>query len=73
MAQAVNNPPAMQETQVRSLDQKDPLEKGIATQSTMPGEFHGQRILADYSPWGRKGLDTTKGLTLSHYFYHGLQ
>ena len=26
----------------------------------LPGEFHGQRSLAGYSPWGRKALDTTK-------------
>ena len=31
MAQKVKNLPAMQETQVRSLGQKDPLEEGIAT------------------------------------------
>ena len=24
------------------------------------GEFHGQRSLADYSPWGLKELDTTE-------------
>ena len=29
MAQTVKNPPAMQETWVRSLGQKDPLEKGM--------------------------------------------
>ena len=31
MAQLVKNLPAMQETQVLSLDQEDPLEKEIAT------------------------------------------
>ena len=25
----------------------------------LPGESHGQRNLAGYSPWGRKELDTT--------------
>ena len=25
----------------------------------LPGESHGQRILAGYSPWGRKELDMT--------------
>ena len=30
----VNNPPAMQETQVQSLGQEDPLEKGMATHSS---------------------------------------
>ena len=27
------------------------------------GKFHGQRILADYGPWGHKESDTTKQLT----------
>ena len=35
MAQMVKNPPAMQETQVRSLGQDDPLEKGMATHSSI--------------------------------------
>ena len=25
----------------------------------LPGEFHGQRRLVGYSPWGHKELDTT--------------
>ena len=29
----------------------------------LPGEFHGQRSLACYSPWGRKELDKTEQLT----------
>ena len=29
----------------------------------MPGEFHGQRSLAGYSPWSHKESDTTKQLT----------
>ena len=33
MAQIVKNLPAMQETQVQSLDWEDPLEKEIATHS----------------------------------------
>ena len=35
VAQMVKNLPAMQETQVRSQDGKDPLEKEMATHSTM--------------------------------------
>ena len=38
MAQWVKNPPAIQETQemqVRSLDQEDPLEKEMATRSSI--------------------------------------
>ena len=29
------NPPSMQETQVRFLDQEDPLEEGMATHSSI--------------------------------------
>ena len=35
MAQVVKNLPAMQETWVQSLGQEDPLEKGIATHSSI--------------------------------------
>ena len=31
----------------------------------LPGEFHGQRRLAGYSPWGHKESDMTEQLTLS--------
>ena len=37
----------------------------------LPGESHGQRSLAGYSPWGHKESDTTEQLTLSlSYFVH---
>ena len=42
VAQTVKNLPAMQETQVRSLGWEDPLEKGMATYSS---------ILAWRIPW----------------------
>ena len=35
MAQTVKNLPAMQETRVRSLGWEDPLEKGVATHSSI--------------------------------------
>ena len=35
-AQTGKNLPAMQETQVQSLGQEDPLEKGMATNSSLP-------------------------------------
>ena len=35
MAQTIKNLPAMQETQVRSLGQEDPLERGMATYSSI--------------------------------------
>ena len=42
MAQAVKTPPAMWETQIWSLGQEDPLEKGMATHSS---------ILVGEIPW----------------------
>ena len=64
MAQLVKNPPAMQETQVRSLGREDPLEGGMATHSSilawrMPWteEPHGlqsiglQRVEHDHKEW----------------------
>ena len=42
MAQTVKNLPVMQETQVQSLGQQNPLMKGMATHSS---------ILAWRSPW----------------------
>ena len=41
IAQLVKNPPAMQETLVRSLDWEDPLEKGQATHYSILGLFCG--------------------------------
>ena len=42
MAQMLKDLPAVQETRVQSLDQEDPLEKGMATHSS---------ILAWKIPW----------------------
>ena len=47
----VKNLPAKQETWVQSLGWEDPLEKEMATHSSiLVWEIHGQRILAGYSP-----------------------
>ena len=57
MTQMVKNLPAIQEIQVRFLSQEDPLEKGMAIHSSpvfLPGEFHGQKSLVGYCPWGHK-------------------
>ena len=55
MAQMVKNLPAMQETRVRFLGWEDPLEKKwLPTPVFLPGEFHRQRSLEGYSPWGSK-------------------
>ena len=57
----VKNLPAMQEIQVQSLGQEDPLEKEVqSTSMFLPGKSHGQRSLVGYSPWGPKELDTTE-------------
>ena len=37
----------------------------LPTPVFLPGELHGQRSLAGYSPWGQKELDTTERITLS--------
>ena len=59
MAQTVKNLPAMQDTEVRSLGQNDPLEEDIASHSSsLAGKLHGQWILAGYNPWGLKESDT---------------
>ena len=51
----------MQETRVQSQGQEDPLEKGMATHSSiLPGEFQGQRGQAGYGPRGCKETDMTK-------------
>ena len=42
MAQIVKNPPAMQETRIQPLGWEDPVEKGMATHSS---------ILAWEIPW----------------------
>ena len=49
----------MQEMQIQSLGQEDPLEEEMATHSSvLAWETHGQRSLAGYSPWGpRVGQD----------------
>ena len=48
----------MQETWVQTLGLEDPLEKGMQpTPVFLPGESHGQRSLAGYSPQGCKELD----------------
>ena len=59
VAQMVMNLPAMQKTQVQSLGQKDPLEKGMATHSS---------ILAWRIPWIEEpgGLQSTGSQRVRH-------
>ena len=63
MVLVVKNHLPMQETeemQVRSLVWEDPLEEGIPTPVFLPGESHGLRNLAGYSPQSHKESDTSE-------------
>ena len=62
VAQKVKNPSTMQ---VCCLGWEDPLEKGMATHSSiLAGRTPvNKRSLANYSPWGGKKLDTTEQLS----------
>ena len=59
MVQKVTNLPAMQETQVQSLDWEDPLEKGMTTHSS---------ILVWSIPWTEEpgGLQSMGSQTVGH-------
>ena len=57
MAQMVKNLPALQETRVQSLGQEDPLEKGMAANSS---------ILAWRIPWtGEPGRASVWGVAVN--------
>ena len=61
VGQTIKNLPATQETQVWSLRQEDPLEKGVATRSGILA----WRIQWTEEPWDRKESGTTERLTVS--------
>ena len=61
VAQTVKNLPTRWEPWVQSLGWKDPLEKEMATHSSiLAWRTHGQRSLAGYSLWGHRESDTTE-------------
>ena len=61
MVQTVRNLHAMQETRVHPLGQEDPLEKEMATHSSiLPWRINGQKSLEGYSPDDCKELDITE-------------
>ena len=64
MVQMVKNLPAMQETQVLSLGQEDPMEKGMATHCSILA--WGIPRSVGYSPWGHK--DWTRLTVYIFYF-----
>ena len=54
----------MQETQVQPLGQKDPLEKGMTTHSSiLAWRIPWAEKPGDYSPWGHEKSDMTEQLT----------
>ena len=66
VAQTVKSLPAMQETRFDPWVGKIPSRrKCLFIPVFLPGEFHGQRSLAGYSPGGCKESDTTEWLILS--------
>ena len=72
MTQTVKNLPAMQEIRVQSLGWEDPLEKGMATDSSiLAWRVPWTEELAGYSSCGRKELDTTERLTDTQARRHG--
>ena len=65
MAQFVKSLPAVPETQVQYLGQKDPLEKEMATHfSIHPWRIPWTEEPAGYSPCSHKESDRPEGLTL---------
>ena len=62
---SVNPLSTVWETWVQSLGGEDPLEKEMATHSSiLAWRIHGQRSLVGYSPRGRKESDMTERLHL---------
>ena len=61
VAQLVKNPPAMQETWVRSLGWEDPLKEETGTHSSVLA-WRIPWSLAGYRPWDHKGLNMTEQL-----------
>ena len=57
----VKNQSATRETQAPSLGQEEPLEKEMATHSSiLAWRIPWTEELVGYSPWGHKELDVTK-------------
>ena len=56
--------PAMQEIQIRSLGREEPLEKKVATLSSiLAGKSPRTEEPGGYSPWGHKESDRTEWLS----------
>ena len=44
----------------------------LSISAFLPGEFHGQRSVAGYSPWGGKQSDVIEWLMLFFFFWWGI-
>jgi len=71
VAQTVKNLPIMQEIWVWSLGQEDPLEKGMATHSSILAWRipWTERSLVGYGPWGRR-VGHNEWLSLTHSIFN---
>ena len=70
MSQTVKNVATVQETWVLFLVGKIPWRRDWLPPAVfLTGEFHGQKGLAGYSPWGWKEVDTTEQLIRSVPFF----
>ena len=68
VTQSVKKLPAMRETQVQFLGQEDPLEKEMATDSSILGESQGQSSLGRLQSMGSQESDMTQ--QLNHHQNH---
>ena len=67
VAQMVKNLRTIQETQVGSLGQEDPLEEEMVPQSSiLAWRIPWTEESGGHNPWGRKESDTTEQLTHTH-------
>ena len=67
VAKTIKNLPAMPETWVWSLGWEDPLEMGIATNSSiLAWRIPWTEVPGNYSSWDHKELDRTEQLTHTH-------
>ena len=68
MAQVVKNPLAMQETGIRALGQEDPLEKEMATHSSIAWKIPRTEEPGRLQSMGLKESDTTERLQFISLF-----
>ena len=70
VAQMVKNPAAKQEARIPTLGLEDPLEKEMATHSSiLAWKTPGQRSLVGYSPCGRRESAMTEVATTFTFFH----